>query len=247
MSKKLHEFLPAIKKLSKDQPLTKKELLVDPFLVEKEGDLNMYYAPHNEYINHRAKIIIVGITPGWNQMKTAFEKFLESVEQHQNTEQLLKEVKKAASFSGSMRSNLIGMLDEIGVHKALHINSSASLFAEKRNLLHTTSIIKYPVFFQGKNYTGHRPSIHQSPLLSKYAFEIFPEELNQIQPPALVIPLGNTVEKVLRQLLEEGKLPKHYYLFGFPHPSGANGHRKRQLQEQKERLVHAIREWGKQQ
>lgn len=160
MNTKFQEFLPAIKTLNPQQSLTKHDLLTDQFLIEKAVGLNMYYAPHNEYINNKAIIVIVGITPGWNQMKTAFEQLLKSLDSHQNTEQILKEVKIAASFSGTIRSNLIHMLDESGIPEAIHVDSSSSLFDENRELLHTTSIIKYPVFYHGENYTGHHPSIH---------------------------------------------------------------------------------------
>ncbi|WP_245831854.1 hypothetical protein [Oceanobacillus senegalensis] len=240
----MQEFLPAIQKLNPSQPLTRNDLLVDEFLMGKEEELHMYYAPHNEYVNKTAIIVIVGITPGWNQMKMAFAQLLRSLDCLHITDQILEEVKKAASFSGSMRSNLIQMLDECGVHEVVHVNSSSALFEKYRKLVHTTSIIKYPVFYQGKNYNGHRPSIQQSALLSKYAFHVFPKELNQIKQSALIIPLGKTVEDVFKKLLKEDKLSKHYYLFGFPHPSGANGHRKKQFHQRKELLTSTIREWA---
>lgn len=246
MYTKFNEFLPAIKKLDSKQTLTKKDLLVDEFLMEEEGELAMYYSPHNEYINKKAIIVIVGITPGWNQMKMAYQQFIKGLVNHHQTDQILKDVKKAASFSGSMRSNLVHMLDECGIHEAVGISSSSALFEEKRQLLHTTSIIKYPVFYYGKNYTGHQPNIRQSSLLTSYAYHVFPEELRMIKSSALIIPLGKTVERVFSQLLSEDKLPKHFYLFGFPHPSGANGHRKKQLLQQKETLISIIGEWARQ-
>ena len=227
------------------QTLTKNDLLVDELLIGVDGGLKMYYAPHNEYINEKAVIVIVGITPGWTQMKTAFIQLLKCLESQHSTEQALKEVKKVASFSGSMRTNLIHMLDECGVHEAVHVKSSSQLFDEYRDLVHTTSVIKYPVFYQGENYTGYRPSIQKSTLLSKYAFHVFPNELGKIKETALIIPLGKTVETVLKKLIKEDKLPKHFYLFGFPHPSGANGHREKQFQQRKDSLRSIVKEWKK--
>jgi len=237
-------FLPAIKQLPPYQSLTKEDLLTDSFLIGKDGALSMYYAPHNEYINKKAIIVIVGITPGWNQMKTAFEQVLKGLNHNQTVDQMLKEAKKAASFSGTMRQNLIRMLDECGVHEEMQVDSSSALFEKHRELIHTTSIIKYPVFYQGKNYSGHKPRIQKSSLLANYAFDVFLEELRHIQQPALIIPLGKTVEHVFKELLNEEKLPNHFYLFGFPHPSGANGHRKRHLQERKESLISTVRAWA---
>lgn len=242
---KLDEFLPAMRMLNSHKPLTKQDLLSDQFLMARAGALKMYYAPHNEYINTQAKIIIVGITPGWNQMKTAFEQAVKSINLHRNMDQILQDAKIAASFAGTIRVNLINMLDQCGIPGIINAESSASLFTEQRHALHTTSIIKYPVFHHEKNYTGHNPAIDQTPLLSSYAYQSFPEELGHIQQPALVIPLGKTVEQAIRKLLEAKKLPEHVYVFGFPHPSGANGHRKKQFQLERDGIFSVINEWSK--
>jgi len=244
MNNHFHKFLPAIQNLKSNGPYSKKDLLTAQFLMDKEGPIEMYYAPHNEYVNRKAAVVIAGITPGWKQMKSAFEQVRKSLENSQETEQILIEAKKAGGLAGSIRTNLDDMLDQCGVPDALGIESASFLFGEQRSLLHTTSIIKYPVFYQGKNYTGHQPRIHQSAMLSYSAFKIFPEELNLIQSPALVVPLGKTVDHVIKQLQDEGKIPNHTYIFGFPHPSGANGHRKKQFEQNKESLFAAVQNWA---
>jgi hypothetical protein len=72
-------------------------------------------------------------------------------------EALLTSVKRAASFAGAMRTNLIVMLDSLGVAGVLDITSTRSLFEDQAGLIHSTSAIRYPVFVSGRNYTGHRP------------------------------------------------------------------------------------------
>ena len=64
MKKTLYDYKEAIKKLPLKDKYTKEELLTDDFLVDKEGNIEIYYAPHNEYINPKAKVFIIGITPG---------------------------------------------------------------------------------------------------------------------------------------------------------------------------------------
>jgi hypothetical protein len=241
----IDKYLPAIESLNPDIELTKEDLLTESFLIQREGNLEVYYAPHNEYINTKAKIIIVGITPGWSQMQTAYKKLVDDLSVGIPLDQILIHTKKAASFAGSMRRYLIEMLDECGIPELLNTESSSSLFNEKRYLLHTTSVIKYPVFHLGKNYTGHRPKIEHSEVLSYYAYKEFPIELNSISSSALVIPLGKTVEQIIEKLLNDGKLVNHIYLFGFPHPSGANGHRKKQFAHEKEKLKSLIKNWSK--
>lgn len=240
----LAEFIETIRQLPQQTCLTKEQLLSEQFLLKKHGELEMYYSPHNEYINSEAKIVIVGITPGWTQMKTAFVQAVRSVHEGLSFEELLKAAKIAASFSGSMRTNLISMLNDCDVAKALNIGNSELLFSDKRDLLHTTSVIKYPVFYQHKNYTGYLPKISQSSLMSHYAYNIFPKEIAQLNNDPLIIPLGKAVEKVLHTLICEKKLPENSYLFGFPHPSGANGHRKKQFEKQVHTFKCIVQKWA---
>ncbi|MDQ0217708.1 hypothetical protein J2S21_000800 [Peribacillus cavernae] len=243
-NRRLEEFLEAITQLPQKSMLSKDDLLTKQFLIEEHEDLEIYYSPHNDYINQDASIVIVGITPGWTQMRTAFRQAIESIKKGDSPEQLVKKAKIAASFSGTMRANLIEMLDECGIAKAVHTASSASLFTEKRHLLHTTSVIRYPVFYQKKNYTGYRPKIDRSAMLSRYAYEEFPEEIAELNNPSLIIPLGKSVEQVVRTLITDKKFPGDTCLFGFPHPSGANVHRKKQFQEHVDSFKGIVERWA---
>ncbi|AIF44933.1 hypothetical protein [Virgibacillus sp. SK37] len=241
MSELVNQFLPKIKNLPCDRILNKNDILNETFLLQEEKNLKVYYSPHNEYVNTAAKIVIVGITPGWQQTKTAYESVIKNLLHCVSKEDILRKAKMAASFSGTMRNNLIQMLDESGVAETLKIGHASTLFSTHRDLIHTTSIIKYPVFHKDKNYTGHHPKIEQSEVLKHYVYTVFPEELNLIRDAALVIPLGKAVENTISSIMEESK---HTLLSGFPHPSGANGHRKKQFVEQKEQLISTIKSWA---
>lgn len=243
---KLTYYLPKIAELKKQTSLERQDLLQDEFLLEEEKALRMYYAPHNEMIHTAAKVMIVGITPGWHQMKTAYLSVMKSFQNNEQKIAILRHAKIAAGFSGQMRVNLYEMLDEIGLANIFGWRSSAQLFTINRDLLHTTSLIRYPVFLNGTNYTGHTPPIRKSKLLSHYAYTIFPQELNQMSSTTLVIPLGKAVEQAIQFMIKEGKLQGHTFLFGFPHPSGANGHRRRQLKENKQQLEKMVRQYGEQ-
>ena len=48
-------------------------------------------------------------------------------------------------------------------------------------------------------------------------------------PRSLIIPLGKTVESLLTILAETTSVAQARWISGFPHPSGANGHRARQF------------------
>jgi hypothetical protein len=242
MIKNISDYLEEIYNLPLNQSLSREHLLHSSFLVGKENNVEIYYAPHNEYINREAKIVIVGITPGFQQMKMAYETLRSELANGHSLEEGLKKSKIAGSFAGSMRRNLIHMLEECGLPRALGIKDAASLFSTERNILHTTSVIKYPAFYKGKNYTGSQPMIDRNKLLSFYAYTIFPEELAQLPSKALVIPLGKAVDRILTSLAQEGKIAQAF-LTGFPHPSGANGHRRKQFEQRKEALIKDILQW----
>lgn len=64
-------------------------------------------------------------------------------------------------------------------------------------------------------------------------------------PNVLIIPLGKAVEEVLELMISEELIKKEQCLLGFPHPSGANGHRKKQFEANKENLLKIIDEYFK--
>lgn len=103
MKKTLYYYEEVIKKLPLKDKYTKEELLIDDFLVDKEGNIEIYYAPHNEYINPKAKVFIIGITPGFNQMSTAIATARKELELGDNIKEIQYKCKVAGRFSGTLR------------------------------------------------------------------------------------------------------------------------------------------------
>lgn len=228
ISNHLQQYKQAILALPKDRVLVKEDLLVDDLLMVRSGKLEVYYAPHNEFINPAAKVIIVGLTPGFTQMRTAIQEAKTALKKGFSDEQVCRTAKEAARFAGTMRLNLINMLNGIELHRYLNISSCDALFQEQQTLLHTTSLLRFPVFVEKSNYSGTHPLLLSNPFLRKTALASICEELGQMKA-VLLIPLGKIVESALEQLVQEGKLNADQCLWGFPHPSGANGHRHKQF------------------
>lgn len=243
MKKTLVDYREAIKKLPLKEKYTRDELLIDPFLIEKKEKLEIYYAPHNEYFNPRAKVFIIGITPGFQQMSTAIAIARKELEQGNNIEEIQYACKIAGRFSGSLRKNLIEMLNDLELNRALAIRDCSELFSSRDELLHTISLVPYPVFVNKENYTGHTPKLIKNEFLMKYVYENFMEEFKRLdnENEILLIPLGKAVEEVLCKLKDEGILGEDQILFGFPHPSGANGGRKIQFETNKENMMELIK------
>lgn len=239
MKKRLEDYIDKIKELPLNNSYKREEILSDEFLIEKHKDIEIYYAPHNEHANAKAKIFIVGITPGFQQMSTAMATARKCIEDGVDIEETKYLCKVAGRFSGSLRKNIISMLDEIKLNEALNIESSSELFADKDYLLHTVSLIPYPVFVKGKNYTGHTPKLIKSDFLMTYVNENFIDEISNLED-VFIIPLGRAVEEVLEELISKNILKEEQVLKGFPHPSGANVNRLPQLKENKEAMIKII-------
>ena len=174
--------------------------------------------------------MIVGITPGLQQMLQSFEVI--------NRGKSLKEVKDLSSFKGSMRTTLIKYLDELEVNKKLKIKSCESLFNKDSKYLHTTSLVKYPVFDKGKNYSG--ANILKKKILLDFIEKNFLKELKTLKK-AIIIPLGNTVSSTIEYLNNKYDLKLACFLEGFPHPSGANARKNIQFKENKRNMKILLR------
>ena len=66
-------FIKYSDKISNLSNFEKSDILTDNFLLHRESNLEMYYAPHNEYINKDARVFIIGICPGWTQTQIAYK------------------------------------------------------------------------------------------------------------------------------------------------------------------------------
>lgn len=204
-------------------PAGKLDEIPSSLAIASDGRLSCYYSPF-DYINTDARIVICGITPGLQQARIALEVAAGSLKNGTSEPDALKAAKATASFAGSMRKNLIRMLDYCGVNEKLEILSCSELFDSKRELLHTTSALRYPVFVNGKNYSG-APAMLKTPMLREQIDNYLVPELASINPHALYVPLGDKVASVLLELAKQGVIKEEQVLAGLPHPSGANAER----------------------
>jgi hypothetical protein len=191
--------------------------------METEGDLEVYYAPF-DYVNVKAKICICGITPGLQQAVLAINRVREELLSGSNHDDALKSAKEIASFSGTMRDNLIAMLEMIGVSKLLDVESCADLFGKQSDLVHYTSALRYPVIHKGRNYSG-TPNMLFEPFLLKQIELYLKEEIGLLPEKCLYVPLGPRVSDVFSHLSGHGILSPTRVLDGLPHPSGLNSER----------------------
>lgn len=187
-------------------------------VMDEDGSIRIYYAPF-EYLNHEARIVLVGITPGPTQMQNANLEARRVLLNRGSDEQALKAAKQVGAFSGEpLRTNLVKQLRHWGVHRWLGLHDASELFGSARQFVQTTSLLRYPVFVDGKDYRGS-PDMTKHPLLRHYLHTYFAEEVRQLKD-ALFISLGPAVQRVLEGLVGAGILDGQRIVTGMLHPSG---------------------------
>lgn len=206
-------FLPALCEYRTDASST-------ALTMERFGTLAVEYAPF-DYIEHNAELAIVGLTPGRLQATNALTALAAQLRMGTPIELAFKAAKQTASFSGPMRSNLVAMLDIIGVPAIYGRGSAADFFTDKTGLVHFTSALRYPVFANGQNYSGTA----LNPIGLRKMVETYLAEEVLALPRATWVPLGQHAEAALLHLCRQGQLARENILAGLPHPSGANAER----------------------
>jgi hypothetical protein len=190
----------------------------------REGRLECQHAPAFDHIETDARLVIVGITPGAVQQANANHALSAAIRAGMSMPEGLRHAKFAGSFSGLMRNNLVDMLNHVGAHTALGVETCAALFDPKlRGAVHFTSALRHPVFRDGKNYNG-TPNMIRTPVLRLMIENYLAEEV-QALPDALWLALGPKPLVALRHLVSIGKLDGRRLLPVLPHPSRENGER----------------------
>ena len=164
------------------------------------------------YQNTKAKVVIVGITPGNSQLKGDREKLD------------LQEIKRMNAFAGNMRPNLINMLDYIGVNNVLGIESCRSLWDENFDKVDMTSLLKEATYELKKD--GSRmmfkdvKKIVKSEKLTAMLEEGFMKDCTKYENDVLYVACGPGVYNMLKKFQTEGRIRGE--VVGISHPSGAN-------------------------
>lgn len=205
-------------------------------------DFRITYAPFDSMPAGSEQVVFVGLTPGAQQHELAFEALMASAQDGIRNPDVLRDlIRSRVAFAGSMRENVIAMLDGIGLPKLLRIASTRELFNDARDLLFTTSALRYPVYKAGNNYAGDA-AIVREPIFREMLERLLAPQL-AAAPRALVVPFGKWASAGVEHIAQRGLFDTRRALFSFPHPSGGNGHRKRLYQANKASLEAQLDRW----
>jgi hypothetical protein len=174
-------------------------------------------------LNLDARVVIVGITAGRQQMRNAWLEMRRCLQSGMSEADAVAAARTIGSFSGPMRGNLVAMLDGIGVNRLLRVQSTASLWSDDVRLVQFASVLAWPVFVDGKNYRG-APPIFSTRILRELLMAGFGADAPKLRY-AVFVPLGPVASKAVEFVAKEGGLDRKRVLAGMPHPSGANAER----------------------
>jgi hypothetical protein len=201
------------------------------FLLSKEGKYSLQYVPF-EHVNKAAKLVIVGITPGPNQIGEAYDAAQKMINAGKTAEQAQIEVKKLGAFSTeTMRPNLVKMLNHFGFDRILGIGDVNSLWRSNAHLLHSTSVVSHAAFYEtrakgnltNKPFAGDLDEVLACKIFRDCFESCFLPSLTEINPDAMYIGLGKCPEQALEYAVQNGFLRKEQVLGAFSHPSTNGG------------------------
>ncbi len=150
----IQEFVEVVRHL--DLGSYRRGITPAELIISESADLLVSYAPF-DHIAGGAELVLVGLTPGRTQAANALEALQVQLRAGLDLEPALAAAKSTASFSGSMRSSLIAMLDLVGVPQKFGRASAATFFEAGSPLVHFTSMLRYPVYLRGEPTTRARP------------------------------------------------------------------------------------------
>jgi hypothetical protein len=187
------------------------------------GRDELFYVPF-EHMNCRARLVIVGITPGPNQMDLAYRAAQARLRAGLSDDLVLERAKKEGSFGGdTMRPNLVKMLTFFGIPELLGIGNANDLWGISWHDLHATSIVPHAAFRNGKPFAGSFQDILETEPFRECFERDFAATLPLISREARYIALGPTPLEALDWCSKHG-LPKPEQVLGaFAHPSRNGG------------------------
>ncbi|WP_444452628.1 hypothetical protein ACTTAI_16630 [Rhodobacter capsulatus] len=196
----------------------------DPALVvDQSARDTVFYMPF-EYVNERARIVIVGITPGPNQMALAYDEVKALSSRGMNEDQILYQVKSLAAFGDeSMRPNLVKMLNAMQINELIGIRDAGELWSTSYDALHATSVIPHAAFRNGKMFAGSFDQVLRSEAFAAGFQRDFLPSLQALPHNAFFLALGPTPLEALQWCVAQGHIQEEQLLGALAHPSRSSG------------------------
>jgi hypothetical protein len=187
------------------------------------GRDELFYVPF-EHMNCRARLVIVGITPGPNQLELAYGAAQARLRAGLSDDLVLERAKKEGSFGGdTMRPNLVKMLAFFGIPELLGVGNANDLWGTAWHDLHATSVVPHAAFRSGRPFAGSFQDVLGTKPFRECFERDFAATLPLISQEARYIALGPTPLEALDWCSKRGLLKPEQVLGAFAHPSSRGG------------------------
>jgi hypothetical protein len=187
----------------------------------EEGAFSAAYAPF-DWINDKADIVLVGVTPGLRQATEALLTLRDRLTSGATIEAAAEEAKIGASFKG-MRTLAARLMDSLNLARVLELPSCDDLFGPAARRVHSTSVLRYPVFKNGENFAGDK-RILKRPMMQTMIEDHLVPELARFSN-AWIVPFGINALTVLESLATRRLIDGERLLGGVLHPGGQQWNR----------------------
>lgn len=197
------------------------------FEVDRRGKHLLRYIPF-EHVNMQAKLVIVGITPGPNQLALAYDTVQKLLQAGRPESEILVEVKKLGAFgSPTMRPNLLKMLRHFRFEKILGVEDADSLWGKNAGLLHSTSVVPHAAFTITKSgikmFAGSFDEVMKSDLFRECFMDCLVPSIREMNQNAQYVGLGPCPQAALQWCVDKGYLRQEQILGSFCHPATTGG------------------------
>lgn len=194
----------------------------DALGILRDGDYSAFFAPF-DWINDKADIVIIGVTPGKQQALEALLSFRAALAAGASIDEAAARAKSAASFKGGMRTLGARLMDHFALHRLFGLATMLDLFGSAAHRAHYTSVLRYPVLKKFGNYAGDS-RIASRPFMRRMIDETLAEELAML-PKAWLVPFGPNAMRALEHLAQAGRINESRILGGILHPGGQQWNR----------------------
>jgi hypothetical protein len=188
----------------------------------REGSYSAFFAPF-DWINDKADIIIIGVTPGKQQALEALLSFRAALAGGASLDEAAQRAKSAASFKGGMRTLGARLMDYFRLHRLFDLTSTLDLFGSAAHRAHYTSVLRYPILKKSGNYAGDS-RIATRPFMRRIIEGTLADEL-ALLPNAWLVPFGPNALRALEHLAAVGRIEETRILGGILHPGGQQWNR----------------------
>ncbi|MBO1077361.1 hypothetical protein [Roseomonas marmotae] len=191
-------------------------------LVGASGRDQVFYIPF-EHVERRAKLVLVGITPGPEQLKLAYGKAQMLLRVGRPHDEVLRLVKPHGAFGGQMRPGLLKMLGHFGFASLMGVKDELEFWEGSPHLLHSTSVVPHAAFTGEDMFNGSFEDVMRSAALRECFEQHFLPELALLPQEAVFIALGPTPLDALDYAAARGLLAPERILGALAHPSKSGG------------------------